>query len=110
LNRAPQAPEEELDVLNAPMQAVLDGDLEQVTELTVKGVSQGLLAQQILDEALTPAMDVVGWEYENGDRYILEMLIPAEAVKDPAASYGVLYYPSVRGSWNRLLDCCCRSP
>lgn len=72
-------------MLDAIKQAVLDGEMEQAVELTKKAISQGLKAQQILDEALTPAMDIVGQEYENGDRYVPEMLISAEAMKGALA-------------------------
>jgi len=68
-------------LLKRVKQAVLDGDGDETTELTKEAVSQGLGAPQILDEALTPAMDIVGEEYENGDRYVPEMLISAEAMK-----------------------------
>lgn len=72
-------------MLDAIKQAVRDGEMEQAVELTEKAISQGLKAQQILDEALTPAMDIVGQEYENGDRYVPEMLISAEAMKGALA-------------------------
>ena len=68
-------------LLKRVKQAVLDGDGDETTALTKEAVSQGLGAPQILDEALTPAMDIVGEEYENGDRYVPEMLISAEAMK-----------------------------
>ena len=72
-------------MLDAIKQAVLDGEMEQAVEVTEKAISQGLKARQILDEALTPAMDIVGQEYENGDRYVPEMLISAEAMKGALA-------------------------
>jgi len=68
-------------LLKRVKRAVLDGDGDKTIELTKEAVSQGLRAPQILDEALTPAMDIVGEEYENGDRYVPEMLISAEAMK-----------------------------
>jgi len=68
-------------VLEEIKQAVLRGDDERALELTETVISQGIAAQQILNEALTPAMDIVGEEYERGDRYVPEMLISAEAMK-----------------------------
>jgi len=62
-------------------QAVLEGDMENAAQLTETALSQGLNAQEILNKALTPAMDIVGQEYEKGDRYVPEMLISAEAMK-----------------------------
>jgi len=62
-------------------QAVLSGDEERAAELTQKALSEGMEPAKILNEALVPAMDVVGKEYEEGKRYIPEMLISAEAMK-----------------------------
>jgi 5-methyltetrahydrofolate--homocysteine methyltransferase len=42
-----------------------------------KGIEPG----KILNEALVPAMEIVGREYEDGERYVPEMLISAEAMK-----------------------------
>ena len=62
-------------------QAVLEGDREKVIERTTAALEAGTSPKDILDEALTPAMDIVGAEYERGDRYVPEMLISAEAMK-----------------------------
>ncbi len=62
-------------------QAVLAGDIDQARTLTKKAISEGVSAREILDDALTPAMDIVGQEYEEGERYVPEMLISAEAMK-----------------------------
>jgi 5-methyltetrahydrofolate--homocysteine methyltransferase len=62
-------------------EAVLDGDSTVVSELTTSAIEAGHLPAEILDEALIPAMDVVGSEFESGIRFIPEMLISAEAMK-----------------------------
>ena len=68
-------------MIEAIKQAVLEGDREKVTELTASALGGGTEPKEILDRALTPAMDIVGEEYERGDRYVPEMLISAEAMK-----------------------------
>jgi len=68
-------------MIEAIKQAVLEGDREKVTELTASALDAGTEPKEILDRALTPAMDIVGEEYERGDRYVPEMLISAEAMK-----------------------------
>lgn len=68
-------------MLNKIKQAVLDGEIERAAQLTEEAIAQGVEAPQILDQALAPAMEIVGEEYENGDRYVPEMLISAEAMK-----------------------------
>jgi len=72
-------------MLDKIKQAVLAGDMEGIAELTNQALAQGIGAREILDQALTPAMDIVGEEYEKGERYIPEMLISAEAMKGAVA-------------------------
>ena len=68
-------------MLDKIKQAVLAGEIEGIAELTNQALAQGIRAREILDQALTPAMDIVGEEYEKGDRYVPEMLISAETMK-----------------------------
>ena len=68
-------------MIEAIKQAVLDGDRAKVIEQTAAALDAGKQPKEILDQALTPAMDIVGEEYERGDRYVPEMLISAEAMK-----------------------------
>ena len=68
-------------MLDKIKQAVLAGEMEDIAELTNQALAQGIEARQILDQALTPAMDIVGKEYEDGERYVPEMLISAETMK-----------------------------
>ena len=62
-------------------QAVLLGDRDAAAELTESALESGLTPTELLDQALIPAMDIVGSEYESGIRYIPEMLVSAEAMK-----------------------------
>jgi len=68
-------------MLDKIKQAVLAGEMEGIAELTNQALAQGIEAREILDQALTPAMDIVGKEYEDGERYVPEMLISAETMK-----------------------------
>ena len=72
-------------MIDAIKQAVLNGDRDKVVELTAAALEQGTRPKEILDQALTPGMDIVGEEYERGDRYVPEMLISAEAMKGAMA-------------------------
>ena len=74
-------------------QAVLEGDSEKAVQLTERALSEGVDAGKILNEALVAAMDIVGKEYERGDRYVPEMLISAvdamlDKVEDLVAESG----------------------
>ncbi len=56
-------------------------DVEKAEELTQKALDEGLEAEKILNESLVPAMDFVGEQYENGKRFVPEMLLSAKAMK-----------------------------
>jgi len=74
-------------LLDKIKQAVVAGEVEGIAELTKQALAQGIGARDILEQVLIPAMDIVGEEYERGDRYVPEMLISAETMK---ASMAVL--------------------
>jgi 5-methyltetrahydrofolate--homocysteine methyltransferase len=70
-----------MEVLEELKASVIGMELERAAELTKKALDGGLDPERILKEALIPAMDAVGEEYEQGKRYIPEMLVSAEAMK-----------------------------
>ncbi len=61
--------------------AVINGKMAQVKELTQKALNEGRPPQEILDQALIPAMDVVGEKFVCAEFYIPEMLIAARAMQ-----------------------------
>lgn len=67
-----------LDELRAK---VIEMDPEKVAQLTQKALDEGISAKELLDQALIPAMEIVGDEYERGERFIPEMLVSANAMK-----------------------------
>lgn len=62
-------------------ESILIGDADQAGALTGVALAESVPPLTILDEALMPAMDIVGHEYETGERFIPEMLVSAEAMK-----------------------------
>jgi len=62
-------------------QAVITGKLAQVKELVQKALDAGAAAQEVLDQALIPAMDTVGQKFSDHEYYIPEMLIAARAMQ-----------------------------
>ena len=66
---------------DALKQAVIDGDAARVKELTQQALDAGDGPQSLLDEALIPAMDVVGEKFSNREFFIPEMLIAARAMQ-----------------------------
>jgi 5-methyltetrahydrofolate--homocysteine methyltransferase len=67
-------------------EAVTVGDPESAVAITRAAVADGLDPKAVLD-AMTAAMDVVGAKFQEGELYVPEMLISAQAMK---AALGVL--------------------
>jgi 5-methyltetrahydrofolate--homocysteine methyltransferase len=61
--------------------AVIDGKMAQVKTLTQQALDEGKAPQEILDQALIPAMDIVGEKFNCHEFYIPEMLISARAMQ-----------------------------
>lgn len=70
-----------MSVLDDLNKSVVEMDVEKAEELTQKALDEGLEAEKILNESLVPAMDFVGEQYENGKRFVPEMLLSAKAMK-----------------------------
>ena len=64
--------------------AIETGDLVQATELTRLAIGEGLSPQVILD-AMTEAMAIVGGRFQRAEIYVPEMLISARAMKAAVA-------------------------
>jgi 5-methyltetrahydrofolate--homocysteine methyltransferase len=61
--------------------AVIEGKMAQVKTLTQQALDEGQGPQEILDQALIPAMDSVGEKFNCHEFYIPEMLIAARAMQ-----------------------------
>ncbi len=62
-------------------QGILEGDMPAVQEATQAALDGGMAAQEILNEAMIPAMDEVGRLFEENEYYVPELLIAARAMK-----------------------------
>jgi len=60
---------------------VIDGNAEGVTRLTRQALADGLAAEELLYDALIPALKEVGVLFESGEYFVPEMLIGAKAMK-----------------------------
>jgi 5-methyltetrahydrofolate--homocysteine methyltransferase len=65
---------------NGLMQAVMAGDVEKVSNLVQAALDQNVAAGEILSNGLIAAMDIVGEKMENGDMFIPEVLMAAQAM------------------------------
>lgn len=71
-----------MDLLASIKESIIGMDKEKVVEFTRKALDEEIEPAKLLDEALTPGMDVVGQEYEKGNIFIPEMLMSAEAMRE----------------------------
>ena len=60
---------------------VIDGNAGSVSRQTVRALEEGIPAEEVLYEALIPALREVGVMFENGEIFVPEMLIGAKAMK-----------------------------
>ncbi len=60
---------------------VLDGDEQAVAKLTQEALDDGMPAEEVLYDALIPALEEVGSLFEAGDYFVPEMLTGAKAMK-----------------------------
>ncbi len=67
------------DILDSIKQSIVNMEDQKAAELTRKALEH-LAAEEILNKALVPAMEQVGNEYEQGLKFIPEMLIASEAM------------------------------
>jgi len=71
-----------MDLLENIKESIIGMDREKVVELTRKALDEGIKPEKLLYEALTPGMDIVGEQYEKNIKFIPEMLMSAEALRD----------------------------
>jgi len=67
--------------LEAVYQAVLDGDAGAATEQVTAALEAGVPASEILNKACIAAMTEVGRLFEEGEKFVPEMLISARAMQ-----------------------------
>jgi 5-methyltetrahydrofolate--homocysteine methyltransferase len=69
------------DILEKIYSGVLEGDLQAVKENVRSGLDAGINPEEILNDALIPAMDQVGQFFEAGDYFVPEMLVAARSMQ-----------------------------
>ena len=71
-----------MSLLETIRQDVIEGKIPQAKKDTESALAQGLRADQVLHEALIPAMADVGGLFERDEYYVPEMLLAAKAMKN----------------------------
>ncbi len=64
---------------------VVLGKSEEAEAFTLKALSEGMEASDIVNNGLIPGMDIVGDKFENREYYMPEMLVSAKAMKKAMA-------------------------
>lgn len=70
-----------MDVVTQIRTNVIEGNAPETLELVKQALTNGIPAEQILNEGLIAAMAHVGKLFEEGEYYVPEMLIAARAMK-----------------------------
>ena len=58
------------EVLNNVLEAVVDGDVDAVAELTEKAVKAGIKPLEVLNDGLVKGIEVVGERFATGDYFL----------------------------------------
>ena len=68
------------EILSELSTAVIEGNMDDIEELTRDALDDGLDAKQILDKGLMPGMDHVGVEFKAGNMFVPEVLRSARVM------------------------------
>jgi len=68
------------EVLTELSTAVIEGNVDDMADLTEDALDEGISAQEILDKGLMPGMDHVGVEFKAGNMFVPEVLRSARAM------------------------------
>jgi len=69
------------EILSELSTAVIEGNLDDIKDLTQDALDDGLDAKQILDQGLMPGMDHVGVEFKAGNMFVPEVLRSARSMQ-----------------------------
>ena len=69
------------EILSQISTAVIEGNLDDMVDLTEDALDEGLDAQEILNNGLMPGMDHVGVEFRAGNMFVPEVLRSARAMQ-----------------------------
>jgi 5-methyltetrahydrofolate--homocysteine methyltransferase len=69
------------EILEAISTAVIEGDLDEIEDLTDDALDEDLSAEEILNKGLMPGMDHVGVEFRAGNMFVPEVLRSAKTMQ-----------------------------
>lgn len=68
------------ELIKSVLEAVVDGDVEDVTEFTEKAVAAGVKPLEILNEGLVKGIEVVGERFAEGEYFLPDLILGAKAM------------------------------
>jgi 5-methyltetrahydrofolate--homocysteine methyltransferase len=69
------------EILEQISKAVIEGEMDEIEDLTEDALDEGLSAQEILDNGLMAGMDYVGVEFKAGNMFVPEVLRSARTMQ-----------------------------
>jgi 5-methyltetrahydrofolate--homocysteine methyltransferase len=69
------------EILEQISTAVIEGDLDEIHDLTEDALDEGLSAEEVLNKGLMPGMDYVGVEFKAGNMFVPEVLRSARTMQ-----------------------------
>jgi 5-methyltetrahydrofolate--homocysteine methyltransferase len=69
------------EILSQISTAIIEGNLDDIVDLTEDALDEGLDAQDVLNNGLMPGMDHVGVEFRAGNMFVPEVLRSARAMQ-----------------------------
>jgi 5-methyltetrahydrofolate--homocysteine methyltransferase len=69
------------EILSTITTTVIEGNLEEMDELTRDALDEGISAKEILDNGLMPGMDYIGVEFRAGNMFVPEVLRSARSMQ-----------------------------
>jgi len=69
------------EILSKISEAIIEGNIDDMVDLTEEALDDGISAQDILDKGLMAGMDYVGVEFKAGNMFVPEVLRSAKAMQ-----------------------------
>jgi corrinoid protein of di/trimethylamine methyltransferase len=70
------------DILTQLITAIVEGETEQVVELTRQALVAGFEPMAIIDQGLIPGMDIVGEKFSSGEFFLPNLIISANGMQE----------------------------
>ena len=70
------------DIITQLTSAIVEGETEQVVDLTRQALAAGVEPMEIIDQGLIPGMDIVGEKFSSGEFFLPNLIISANGMQE----------------------------